>query len=79
MEIIPKWSEYQAFNSDQNHNLLLTSFPVQENIIGKQVISRGAWMKLQYSELDYNIRMIKLSGKLELAGTGEIETKSVFS
>ena len=32
-------------------------------------------MELQYSELDHNIRMIKLCGKLDIFGTGEIETK----
>ena len=32
-------------------------------------------MELQYSKLDNDIRMIKLSGKLDIIGTGEIETK----
>jgi anti-anti-sigma factor len=32
-------------------------------------------MELQYSELDKNIRMIKLKGKLDIMGVGEIETK----
>ena len=32
-------------------------------------------MELQYSEVDNNIRLIKLSGKLDIVGTGEIETK----
>jgi anti-anti-sigma factor len=32
-------------------------------------------MELQYSELDNNIRLIKLNGKLDIIGTGEIETK----
>jgi anti-sigma B factor antagonist len=32
-------------------------------------------MELKYSELDHNIRLIKLSGKLDILGTGEIETK----
>ena len=32
-------------------------------------------MQLQYSELDNNIRLIKLIGKLDIIGTGEIETK----
>ena len=32
-------------------------------------------MDLQYSELDNNIRLIKLSGKFDIIGTGEIETK----
>lgn len=30
-------------------------------------------MDLQYSELHNNIRMIKLKGKLDITGTGEIE------
>lgn len=32
-------------------------------------------MELQYSELDNNIRLIKLKGKLDIIGTGEIENK----
>ena len=32
-------------------------------------------MELQYSELDNNIRLIKLNGKLDIIGTGQIETK----
>jgi anti-anti-sigma factor len=32
-------------------------------------------MELKYSELDNNIRLIKLIGKLDIIGTGEIETK----
>ena len=32
-------------------------------------------MELQYSELDRDIRMIKLVGKLDIAGVGEIETR----
>jgi anti-anti-sigma factor len=32
-------------------------------------------MELQYSELNNGIRLIKLIGKLEIIGTGEIETK----
>ncbi|HEX9387796.1 MAG TPA: STAS domain-containing protein [Anaerolineales bacterium] len=32
-------------------------------------------MELQYSELDNNIRIIKLNGKLDIIGVGEIETK----
>jgi anti-anti-sigma factor len=32
-------------------------------------------MELQYSELENNIRMIKLIGKLDISGVGEIETK----
>jgi anti-sigma B factor antagonist len=32
-------------------------------------------MELQYSKLDNDIRMIKLIGKLDIVGTGEIETK----
>jgi anti-anti-sigma factor len=32
-------------------------------------------MELQYSELDNNIRLIKLNGKLDINGTGQIETK----
>ena len=32
-------------------------------------------MELQYSELDNNIRLIKLIGKLDIVGVGEIETK----
>lgn len=32
-------------------------------------------MELHYSETDNNIRLIKLSGKLDIIGTGEIETK----
>ena len=34
-------------------------------------------MDLQYSELDNNIRSIKLSGKFDISGTGEIETKFI--
>jgi anti-anti-sigma factor len=32
-------------------------------------------MQLHYSELDNDIRLIKLSGTLDVTGTGEIETK----
>ena len=32
-------------------------------------------MDLQYSELDNNIRLIKLKGKLDITGTGEIENQ----
>jgi anti-anti-sigma factor len=32
-------------------------------------------MELYYSELDNNIRSIKLIGRLDIIGTGEIETK----
>ena len=32
-------------------------------------------MELQYSKWDNDIRMIKLVGKLDIIGTGEIETK----
>jgi anti-anti-sigma factor len=32
-------------------------------------------MELQYSELDNKIRQIKLIGKLDIVGTGQIETK----
>jgi anti-anti-sigma factor len=32
-------------------------------------------MELQYSELEKNIRMIKLIGKLDIVGVGQIETK----
>lgn len=32
-------------------------------------------MELRYSELDNGIRLIKLKGKLDILGTGEIETK----
>ena len=32
-------------------------------------------MELQYSELENNIRLIKLIGKLDILGVGEIETK----
>jgi len=32
-------------------------------------------MEIQYSELDNSIRLIKLTGKLDIIGTGAIETK----
>ena len=32
-------------------------------------------MDLQYNELDDNIRLITLNGKLDIVGTGEIETR----
>ena len=32
-------------------------------------------MELQFSELDNNIRLIKLKGKLDIVGTGQIETQ----
>ena|SRR5688572_5222184 len=32
-------------------------------------------MDLEYTELDNRIRLIKLNGKLDIVGTGEIETK----
>jgi anti-anti-sigma factor len=45
------------------------------NIIASHIISTGETMQLQYSELDNSIRLIKLTGKLDVTGTGEIETK----
>jgi anti-anti-sigma factor len=45
------------------------------NIIIPSLTSTGEIMQLQYSELDNNIRLIKLTGKLDVVGTGEIETK----
>jgi len=35
----------------------------------------GEIMQIQYSELDNNIRLIQLTGTLDIIGTGEIETK----
>ena len=32
-------------------------------------------MEMQFSKLDHEIRMIKLNGKLDIIGTGQIETK----
>lgn len=32
-------------------------------------------MELQFNELDNNIRLIKLNGKLDIIGTGQIETR----
>ena len=32
-------------------------------------------MELQYSELNYHIRVIKLIGKLDISGVGQIETQ----
>ena len=32
-------------------------------------------MELRYAELDNNIRLIKLIGRLDILGTGQIETK----
>jgi anti-anti-sigma factor len=32
-------------------------------------------MELHYSELDNNIRLIKLNGKFDIVGTGQIENK----
>ncbi|HSL46493.1 MAG TPA: STAS domain-containing protein [Anaerolineales bacterium] len=32
-------------------------------------------MDIEYSELNNNIRLIKLKGKLDITGTGEIETR----
>jgi anti-anti-sigma factor len=32
-------------------------------------------MELQYREMDNNIRLIKLNGRLDIIGTGEIETR----
>ena len=32
-------------------------------------------MQMQYRELDHDIRLIKLTGKLDILGTGEIETE----
>jgi anti-anti-sigma factor len=45
------------------------------NIIASHIISTGEIMEIQYSELDKDIRLIKLVGKLDIIGTGEIETK----
>jgi len=59
----------------ENYNLLLTMFFPKVNIIAPYKRSRGEIMELQYSELDNNIRIIKLNGKLDIIGVGEIETK----
>jgi anti-sigma B factor antagonist len=32
-------------------------------------------MEMQFSTLDHDIRMVKLTGKLDIIGTGEIETQ----
>jgi anti-anti-sigma factor len=32
-------------------------------------------MEIQYSELDNNIRLIRLMGKLDILGTGQVETR----
>jgi len=32
-------------------------------------------MEIHYSELDNNMRLIKLVGELDIVGTGEVETK----
>jgi anti-anti-sigma factor len=45
------------------------------NIITLHIISTGETMEIQYGELDKDIRLIKLIGKLDIIGTGEIETK----
>lgn len=45
------------------------------NIIVSHNRSRGEIVELQYSELENNIRMIKLIGKLDIVGVGEIENR----
>jgi anti-anti-sigma factor len=59
----------------QNHNLLLTLIFSKVNIIAPNLIDKDEAMDLRYSELDNNIGLIKLTGKLDIIGTGEIETK----
>jgi anti-sigma B factor antagonist len=58
-----------------NYNLLLTKSSMDVTIIIAYIPSRGESMDLQYSELDNNIRLIKLNGRLDISGTSEIETK----
>jgi anti-sigma B factor antagonist len=62
-------------SSLENNNLLLTMIYPEVNIIASHIISTGETMKIEYSELDNNIRLIKLTGALDVIGTGEIETK----
>src|SRR5687768_15890948 len=45
------------------------------NIIDPLIRSRGEAMELQYSERDNHIRLIKLTGRLDIDGKAEIETK----
>ena len=45
------------------------------NIITPYIISIGEVMELQYSERDNHIRLIKLTGRLDIIGRGEIGTK----
>ena len=49
-------------------------FSRKVNIIALYNRSRGEIMELQYSELDNNISMIKLIGKMDIIGVGEVET-----
>lgn len=62
-------------NNLKNDNLLLTLIFIEVNIITPYIMITGEIMQLQYSELENNIRLIKLSGKLDIVGVGEIETK----
>jgi len=63
-----------GFNA-KNHNLLLTLISTKLNIIAAHIKRKGEIMELHYSELDNDSRLIKLIGKLDIVGTGEIETK----
>jgi anti-anti-sigma factor len=49
-------------------------FSRKVNIIALYHTSRGEIMELQYSELVNDISLIKLIGKMDIVGVGEIET-----
>jgi len=56
--------------------MLLTTISVDFNIIAP-FSKKGDNMEMQYSEQDNDIRIMKLSGRLDILGTGAIETKFV--
>ena len=55
--------------------MLLTMVFLKFNIIILLLLTKGELMELQYSEMDNDIRVIKLNGTLGIIGTGQIETK----
>ncbi len=58
----------------KNHNMVLTILSSKILII-LQIQLAGEKMELQYSDLQNDIRSIKLIGTLDIVGVGDIETK----
>jgi anti-anti-sigma factor len=54
---------------------LLTSVHLDFLIIAETLVEQVTTVELQFNEMPNGIRVLKLIGTLDIAGTGEIETK----